>query len=284
MNKIEKIFPLIVITAVSAVLLFYARSKYVLSDKIPVISADARIVSLSPSITREILLLDMEPNLAGVTSFCPPLKRDVPKVGNLLNPNIEKIAAINPDILFFSEEDNPSMKFEGLLQSRIPLYKFRRNRTFEDIISNFIILAKITGKHETAGKLLEQIRDDRLKILENRKKEKTGAFFLSSRPLISVSRESYINNILADAGIRNIIADFSNPYPIISVEFLLGSKPEIIFSTDPEADDFFTEIYKKADLKKPEVIIMSPDNVCYYTPSDYIESLKFFYGTVNEKE
>ena len=48
-----------------------------------------RVISLSPSITGQIIDLGAEDSLVGVTPYHPPLKKDVAIVGSYINPSIE---------------------------------------------------------------------------------------------------------------------------------------------------------------------------------------------------
>ena len=98
----------VIIIAILMALFFYIAKNFVEEDspqKIPENKLNS-IVSLSPSITREIIDLDSENILKGVTSYHPPLKNKIEIVGNLLKPNIEKISLINPELILFSKEDN----------------------------------------------------------------------------------------------------------------------------------------------------------------------------------
>ncbi|MCK5735005.1 MAG: ABC transporter substrate-binding protein, partial [Spirochaetaceae bacterium] len=62
------------------------------------------IVSLSPGITETIFALGYGDRLLGRTSYCdyPPEAASIPSVGSLMEPDIEAITAISPDIVIAS--------------------------------------------------------------------------------------------------------------------------------------------------------------------------------------
>src|SRR6266851_3822594 len=66
-----------------------------------------RIVSTTPSITELLYALGLGDRVAGVTRFChyPPEAQQKPKIGDYINPNLEAIAALRPDLVII--QTNP---------------------------------------------------------------------------------------------------------------------------------------------------------------------------------
>lgn len=279
----SKYFPVIVI--LFSILIFFIFSNFnkAHDNQLPNINYK-KIISLSPSITRQIIELESENKLVGVTSFHPPLKTKVETVGNLINPNFEKIIRLNPDIVLYSQEDNPTMKSEQLLNMNIQTYKFDRNQNFEAICSNYMVLAKILGKEKQAKSNISNYKKEIAAIIKSNSDKTKTAFFLSSDPLISISKNSFINEIITTAGGDNILSDFERPYPIVSKLYLIKSKPDIIISTDPNSIEFFTKLYSEIKQTPPRIEIISPDNICYYTPYDFFQSLNTLSGLYNENK
>ena len=85
LNPVYTLIPLI------SIVLFFPAGK---TESITTGRQIKRIVSLSPAITRQIIDLESEHLLAGVTSYHPPLTREVDIVGTLVQPNIEKIVLL----------------------------------------------------------------------------------------------------------------------------------------------------------------------------------------------
>ena len=73
-----------------------------------------RIISLIPSVTRSLYLLGLQDEIAAVTIFCPPEAKDKEKIGTILEPDIEKIVSLKPDIVIASKEGNRQVTVEKL--------------------------------------------------------------------------------------------------------------------------------------------------------------------------
>ncbi|MEZ5365921.1 MAG: helical backbone metal receptor [Bryobacterales bacterium] len=65
-----------------------------------------RIISAAPSITEMLYALGAGPRVVAVTSFChyPPEVRQKPKIGTYLEPNMEAILALRPDLVVILQE------------------------------------------------------------------------------------------------------------------------------------------------------------------------------------
>src|SRR5437868_15447573 len=73
-----------------------------------------RIVSTAPSITELLYALGLGDHVAGVTRYCryPPEAQQKPKIGDYINPNLEAIAALRPDLVII--QTNPVRLAEKL--------------------------------------------------------------------------------------------------------------------------------------------------------------------------
>ncbi len=248
----------------------------------------SRIVSLSPSITAQILDLDGAHLLVGVTTYSPPLPHKVEIVGSLTNPNVEKIILLKPDAVLYSVEDAAVQRTEQLTAMGIKLFSFRRNSDYKTICDNYRSLARIIGREELAEKKLaaynRKLEEIKIKAAGNRIKP-TAAFFVSQEPLITVSRLSFISGIIDDAGGINVYHDLEKAYPIVSAESLIILKPEIILSMMPDGEKFFSSllagyssIYKDFSGK---VYPINPDNAALYTPGNYVSSVEEIWGIID---
>lgn len=234
-----------------------------------------RVVSLSPAITREMIDLDSENLLVGVTSYHPPLKKEIEIVGSLIQPSIEAIISLKPDIILFSMEDNPIQSIERFDATGIATHVFGRNRNFEEICTNYLSLAEILGRKRLAITRLERYRRS-LKRVKGRKY--TMAVFISHNPLITASGNSYVGRVIEDAGGINCFDELEVPYPIISTEFITVKNPDIIVSIIEGTEDFFKNRLKNFQyigaIRNNNIYSISPDRIAFYTPRDYVASVK----------
>ena len=108
----------------------------------PEVQADGprRIISLIPSVTRSLYLLGLKDEIVAVTIYCPAEARDKIKIGSILEPNIEKIVSLKPDIVIASKEGNRQVTVDKLRSLGISVYVTGDVNSFEDIYSDFIKL------------------------------------------------------------------------------------------------------------------------------------------------
>ena len=100
----------------------------------------SRIVSLAPSLTETLYALGVEDRLVGDTDYCdyPPDAEKKPKVGGVINPNLEQIAALHPDLVLLSKEGNMLDTVRALDSLGIPTYATDAH-TIDQIISLSLI-------------------------------------------------------------------------------------------------------------------------------------------------
>ena len=232
--------------------------------------SDGKFVSLSPSITKQIIDLSSENLLSGITSFCPSIE-DVNIVGTLVNPNIERILLLKPKKVLMSLEDSAVQKTEALKKSGIDIHIFSKNKNFEDICKNYLELAKILKAESTAKEKLKQYK------LNFESLKSTGSepavFLVSTNPLIAVSGKSYIGDILRNSGYKNEFEDLSIPYPVVSMEALLKSSPKFIFVME-KADFDYLKRHSAMSMFSSRIYYTGNENPPYYTLFDYLETMK----------
>ncbi len=244
------------------------------TDKIDLPLGDyKRIVSLSPSITRQILSLDEESRLVGVTSYHPKLKTKKKIVGTLVNPNFEVILSLKPDLILYSAEDSATQKVEGLSGKKIKIYRFSKNTNFKSLCDHYLLLGKILNKEEKAKK--DIIKYERKYVnLQKPSMVKSAAFFVATSPIITVSNNSFIGAILKSSGVKNIYGGLKLPYPVVTLESLIKLNPDIIISMSFKGDVFFKEIKDKFPAMKFKIFNIKPDNIAYYTPENFLNAIE----------
>ncbi len=240
-----------------------------------------RIVSLSPSISRQVIDLGLEDLLVGVTSYHPPLKKKVQIIGTITHPNIEKIILLKPDIVMSSIGDNRSKSIEMLKSLKIPAKLFKKSDSFETICNNYKELGALLGVQNIAYKNLKRYKNNLEEIITQNINTPNIVLLVSHKPIIGVSNISYIGKILQHAGARNSLGLLKQPYPLISIEHLIKIDPDIIISVmimAVKTHEFIDNLIQKFPAlkisKRKSFYRIDPDSVCYYTPGDYVLSVK----------
>lgn len=190
-----------------------------------------RIVSLVPSVTEIVYALGAEDHLAGVTDFCdyPPAARGKPRVGGMVNPNLEAIVALKPDLVVATTEGGREETVAQLKRLRIPTYLVAAHRV-SDMTALIARVGELTARRDAAATLVAR--------LEQRIAAVTGAvltrprprvlYVLWPEPLIVPGRESLVTELIRIAGGESITAGEGDSYPRYSLEAAVARAPEVI--------------------------------------------------------
>src|SRR5882724_5452950 len=122
-----------------------------------------RIVSTTPSITELLYALGLGDRVAGVTRFCryPPEAQQKPKIGDYINPNLEAIAALRPDLVII--QTNPVHLAERLASIRLRSIEVNQEN-IEAIYKSIRTIGDATETAPRAAALIEEIRQGLEKI------------------------------------------------------------------------------------------------------------------------
>jgi iron complex transport system substrate-binding protein len=198
--------------------------------KLYVAKAPTRIVSLAPSITEMLFALGLDEQIVGVTEFCdfPPAARSKPKVG-YSHPNVEALAALQPDLVLAPKEFLRADLLAKLEQLKIPTFILEAKR-IEDIPLHIQTLGRIVERAPEAGVVVQAMRE---RLAQLRRKVESLAprrvlYVLNSQPLITVGPGSFIHQMIGLAGGTNIAAQAGTPYPRLNMEMVLQENPEVL--------------------------------------------------------
>jgi iron complex transport system substrate-binding protein len=189
-----------------------------------------RIVSLAPNLTETVYALGVQDRLVGDTDYCdfPPEAQQKPKVGGAVNPSLEAIAALHPDLVLVTKNLNRLETVEALEEIGIPSYATDPH-TVEAIISSIARLANLLGVPQTGAALASDLERhvsslrERLSSLPRHR----VLFIVWIEPLISVGKDTFIADALRDAGAVSVI-DSSQNWPQVSLEEVVRLQPEFL--------------------------------------------------------
>lgn len=199
-----------------------------------VFANEFRIVSLSPSITKQLITLGEKENIAGCTSFCPLANDKDSKsvvVGSAMSTNIESIVSLKPDIVFASSLTGVKV-INKLKSLNIRVEIFPYPTSIEKIFEDFIRLGKIVNKGKIAEQIVKTAEDNLNKIIKTYKSHtpKKVFFEIGADPLFSTPKNTYIADILTKVNALNIAENLNQGQ--ISKEWLIRENPEVILIMD----------------------------------------------------
>lgn len=190
-----------------------------------------RIISLSPSITETIYALGLEDRLVGDTDYCdyPPAARQKPHVGSLLNPSLERIVALKPDLVLGDAQGNRRETADQLEHLGIPLYGLGAH-SLDDTLRSIEDVGRVLGQEEKAQALVASLRQ-RIQAVEQR--VAGGArpkvlFVVWYQPLITAGPGTFIADVIRRAGGISIADGLKGEWPRLSLESALERDPDVI--------------------------------------------------------
>jgi len=197
-----------------------------------------RIISLVPSASLVLLALDAGTRLVGRTDFdTAQALAYLPSVGGGLNPNLEAVLALNPDLVIrFAGESDPTTP-ERLEDLDIPHLAVRPDG-LDDIRRTIHQLGMVTGQLRVADSILSAM-DLQLDSLRSRLADRPRvrvAYLLGGSPPWVAGPGSYLHQLLELAGARNVFSDLKSLYGPVNTEVFLVREMDLILV--PQGSDF----------------------------------------------
>ena len=210
-----------------------------LGRNVIVTGAPKRIIPLAPSLTEILYYIGLGDHVAGVTEFSyyPPEASNKPNVGSYIDPNIEKIISLSPDLVIGTKDGNLPNSVYLLEQAHIPVYVINP-RSVKDAVSSIGEIAKLCGVSHRGYQLVEAL-NKRLEAVQNAValKERPLVFMqINSSPIMTVNKNTFLNDLIVLSGGVNMTADEPITYPRISIEEVIRKKPDIIIISTMGAD------------------------------------------------
>ena len=231
-----------------------------LDRKVTIPTNVTRVVSLAPSLTESIFAVGAGDRLVGVTTFCnyPEQAKVIAKIGDTMNPNMESIVALKPDIVFVSTASQIENFTKTLEANGIAVY-VTNPTDLSQVFKSIRTLGDILGTGDSASRVADQLelRVASIKVVL-RDLPKRGPMQLddgrvrvfvqiSREPLFTIGSGSFLNQLVTAAGGISVTADIPSAFPKISKETAVALRPgAIILSDSPdnlEPNDAFKNSY-----------------------------------------
>lgn len=193
-----------------------------------------RIVSLAPSITETLFAIGAGGQIAGVTDYCnyPQEAARKPRVGGIVNPSIETIVGLRPDLIILSVEGNVREDFKKLTEFGAPVF-VTNPRTLDGIYKSIANLGVLTGHQREADEVIRVMQTTERSIASRIRSgvQPRTLMIVSVQPLIVVGSKTFLGRLLERAGASNIAASSLSSYPTYSREAVVRDNPDLIIVT-----------------------------------------------------
>jgi iron complex transport system substrate-binding protein len=163
----------------------------------------------------------------------------------MINPSIEAIVGLSPDLIVVSMEGNQRQDFNALTHLDIPVFVCNP-RNLEGINRSLRQLGSLTGRLREATRLTDSLARHAARIRIDGSKRSTPMLLLVSvQPLMAVGKGTFLNELIAAAGGNNLAASTGLTYPSLSREMILTADPEALLVTADaiESIESLTSLY-----------------------------------------
>jgi iron complex transport system substrate-binding protein len=218
------------------------------------VRATNRIISLVPAVTEMLYAIGAGERLVAVSSYdtFPPQVKQLPSVGALLDPNVERILSLKPDlvIVYGSQTDLKTQ----LARAGIGVFDYR-HAGLPDVTTTIRGLGERTGDAAQANEVADRIEQGLGAIrarVQGRERPRTLLVFgrerLALRGLYASGGVGFLNDMLEAAGGTNVFADVKLQAVQASTEQIIARHPDVILEIRA-ANSAFPSGDRDAELK-----------------------------------
>lgn len=218
-----------------------------LGRKVQIPSYPRRIVSLAPSITETLFALGLDREIVGVTEFCnfPEAALTRPKVGSFISLSAEKIVSLKPDLILATADGNRKESVEQLTRLGLPVYTVSPSN-LDQVFGMIVTIGRMTGRDREALSLIQRLRQRVLHVtaVTERLPRPKVFFQVGLDALVTVGRDTFLNELISLAGGVNIAGEEKTRYPRFSIERVISAAPDVIIVTSMKGEGGFEQVKK----------------------------------------
>lgn len=233
-----------------------------------------RIVSLAPHATEMLFAAGAGDRVVGAVehSDYPPQAQRLPRVGRYESLDLETIVALKPDLVVAWRSGNPPHQVSRLKALGLAVF-ISEPRRLEDIPATLDRLGILAGTEREAGMAAAAFRTElaRLQELYGGRRPVSVFYEVWNRPLMTVSGEQIISQVITLCGGRNVFADLPTLAPQVDREAVLAADPEAIVGggmgeTRPEWLDEWRAWPQLRAVRRGNLFFVPPDLIQRPTP------------------
>ncbi len=242
------------------------------ADKVE-ISSNTRIVSFGPSITELIYKLGLEDQLVGNTEYCnyPEEAKNITKIGSLFNIYYELLLALNADMAIVYEN---SEEHHAVLENLGIQYIKVNHNSIDSIINSIKYVGDIFNKENEAKEIINDINNKMSNMMCSSQQKKKVIYivhrdvdFGSSSNITVVGKDTYFNNMIDMVGGVNVFNNANVAYPIVDMEAIIRTNPDIIIETYLKKEDINS--LKNNWKKNNNISAVKNDEIHFFNVEDY---------------
>ncbi|MDN4587757.1 ABC transporter substrate-binding protein [Xenophilus aerolatus] len=193
-----------------------------------------RIVSLLPSLTETVCALDACGRLVGVDRYSnwPDAVKALPQVGGGIDPNVEAISALKPDLVLAAKSSRVSQRLESL-GLKVAVLEPKNHADVQRVLKQVAQLLAVPGA-DTVWRAIDASVDAAAQSLPASARGTRVYFEVNAAPY-AAGESSFIGETLARLHARNIVPASMGPFPKLNPEFVVRADPALIMVSERSA-------------------------------------------------
>jgi len=193
-------------------------------------AAPQRIVSLLPSLAESLCALGACARIVGVDRYTtwPPALAQLPRLGGNLEPNIEAVVALRPDVVLISAASRAIQRLEALGLKVVALEP-RTHAEVHGVLRTLATLLALPPEQgaEPVWARIEQGLAQAARAMPARARGQR-VYFEASRGPFAAGENSFIGETLARLGLVNIVPASLGPFPRLNPEYVVRADPDLL--------------------------------------------------------
>lgn len=233
-----------------------------------------RIVSLAPHLTELLFAAGAGEKVVAAVEYSnfPEAAKSLPRIGSYAAFDIERIAALKPDLAVAWGSGNPPGPVAQLRRLGIPVF-VSEPQQLEDIAPSLARLGALAGTGAAAQQAADAFerRHADLAARYERKRPVTVFYEIWNQPLMTVGGSHLISAVMALCGGRNVFADLAQPAATVGLEAVLHADPEAIVASGmdearPEWLNDWRHWPQLTAVRRGNLFFVPPDLLQRHTP------------------
>jgi iron complex transport system substrate-binding protein len=197
-----------------------------------------RVISLAPHVTELLYAAGGGAKIVGAVSYSdyPPEAQQLPRVGDNKALDLERIVALQPDLIVVWRHGNAQRQLDRLRELHVPLF-FSEPHHLDDVAVSLTKLGQLLGTSPTADTAAAAYRRDiaRLRAQYASRPPVSVFYQVWDKPLMTLNGEHMVSDVITLCGGRNVFAGLQPLVPTVSTEAVLAANPEAIVTAAPGA-------------------------------------------------
>jgi ABC-type Fe3+-hydroxamate transport system substrate-binding protein len=190
-----------------------------------------RIVSLSPVTTELLFALGAGGRVVGRTHWdlSPAAAAAVDDVGNGMQPNVEAVLGVHPDLVVLYA--SPSNRAAATQLRRVGVNTLAiRDDHISDFRRTVAMLARVTGDTLAGVAIVDSVERSLASVRERPRPAKPPTVFwhMWDSPIVTIGAGSYLDELVTIAGAKNVFGDRPEPSPQVTLEEIVRRNPDFI--------------------------------------------------------